>query len=264
MASRTRNRALGIAALFVAVAAAVVILLLSQGGDDPKVTPLRENAAQHQTDGNGSPALPLTRFRPPVPVPGARDSARAVREHGKDDRKSSTRRTASRENGIRHERIFRPSRAVPRKKAHRRRTIPASPPGATAPQPVSAPAAPAQPPAEAGGPSSPTEPPATRPKSPSNDTSDEDARPAEVATQVIEIEDGEIEDDISRVKPSDGHVRLRIHSDELMLVDLEDSFRTWLVPAGVETLIEFDASSSKSFKLELHHHKGMLVLHLRD
>jgi hypothetical protein len=251
----------GIAALLVAVAAAVAILLLSLGGDDPKVTPLRENAAQHQTDGNGAPALPLTRFRPPVPVPGDRDAA-TDGDRSKGERKSSTRRAGSRGHGVEHERIFRPSRAAPKKKAHKRRTIPSPPPSATAPQPVSAPAAPAQPPTEV--PPSPIEPRATQPTRPSNDTSDEDARPVEVSTQVIEIEDGELDGDVNRIKSTDRHIRLRIRSDELVLVDLEDGFRTWLVPAGGETLIEFDASSSRSFGLDLHHHKGMLVLHLRD
>jgi hypothetical protein len=245
----------------VAVAAAVVILLLSQGSDDPKVTPLRENAAQHGTDGSGPMAGPLTEFRPPVRGGWGNQLTGGSRVTG--TRKSSTRRTASHETGIKHERIFRPSRAVRKKKSHGPRAIPAPPPTDTAPQPASAPAAPAQPPANAVAPSSSIEPPATQPDTRADDTPDEDARPVEVAAQVIEIEDGEIEDDVKRVKPSDGHIRLRIRSDELVLVDLEDSTRTWLVPASVETLIEFDASS-KSFKLELHHHKGMLVLHLRD
>lgn len=261
MASRTRNRALGIAALLVAVAAAVVILLLSQGGDDPKVTPLRENAASHGTDGNGPMAGPLTEFRPPVRGGWGGDLTGGSRGEGK--RKDSARRTASHHTEIKHERIFRPSRAIPRKKAHRRRTIAAPAPSVTAPQPVSAPAAPAQPPANAVAPSSPTVAPATQPDIPPNDTSDEDARPVEVAAQVIEIEDGEIEDDVNRVKSSDGHIRLRIKSDELLLIDLEDTPRTWLVSAGAETVVEFD-TSTKSFRLELHHHKGMLVLHLRD
>jgi hypothetical protein len=261
VASRTRNRALGIAALLVAVAAAIVILLLSQGGDDPKVTPLRENAASHGTDGNGPMAGPLTEFRPPVR--GGWGSELTGGKRGKGKRKTSSRRTTTRDNGIRHERVFRPSRAFPKKKSHRPRAIPAPPPSATAPQPVSAPALPAMAPAEAVGPSSPVDPPATQPTGPSHDRSDEDARPVEAAAQVIEIEDGEIEDDVKRVKSSDGHIRLRIRSDELVLVDLEDSARTWLVPAGVESLVEFDASST-NFKLELHHHKGMLVLHLRD
>jgi hypothetical protein len=99
--------------------------------------------------------------------------------------------------------------------------------------------------------------------SPSNDAPDEDARPVEVAAQEIEIEDGELEDDVKRVKSADGHIRLRIRSDELVLVDLDDSTRTWLVPAHGEALVDFD-TSTKSFKLELHHHGGMLVLHLRD
>jgi hypothetical protein len=84
------------------------------------------------------------------------------------------------------------------------------------------------------------------------------------ATAEIEIEDGEIEDDVERVRSVDGHVRLRIRSDELVLVELEGSTRTWLVPAHGEAVIEFDTSSSKGAKLELHHHKGLLVLHVRD
>jgi hypothetical protein len=246
----------------LAVAAAVLILLLSQGGDDPKVTPLRENAAQHGTDSDGALAGPLTEFRPPVRGGWGRDLTGGKPRKGKP--KSSHRRTASRENGPRHELIFRPSRVLPKKKSHRRRIIPTPLPTIPAPQPVSAPAAPAQPPAGMVGPSSPTEAPATQPITPSNDTPDEDARPVEVAAQLIEIEDGELESDVKRVKPVDGHIRLRIRSDALLLVDVEDSARTWLVPAHGEALVEFDTSSPESFKLELHHHKGMLVLHLRD
>jgi hypothetical protein len=245
----------------LAVAAAIVILLLSRGGDDPKVTPLRENAAQHGTDGNGPLAGPLTEFRPPVRGGWGTELTGAKPRKGKH--KSSTRRTATRDHGIRHERIFRPSSVAPKRKAHGGRPILAPPPTATAPQPFSAPAAPAQPPANAVVPSSPVEAPATQPDVTSDDTPDEDARPVEAAAQLIEIEDGEIEDDINRVKSSDGHIRLRIKSDELLLIDLDDTPRTWLVPAGGETVVEFD-TSTKSFKLELHHHKGVLVLHLRD
>jgi hypothetical protein len=84
------------------------------------------------------------------------------------------------------------------------------------------------------------------------------------ATAEIEIEDGEIEDDVERIRSGDGHVRLRIRSDELVLVEVEDIPRTWLVPAHGEAVIEFDISSPKGAKLELHHHKGLLVLHVRD
>jgi hypothetical protein len=99
---------------------------------------------------------------------------------------------------------------------------------------------------------------------PSKDTPDEDALPVVAAAQEIEIEHGDLEGDVKRVKPTDGHVRLRIRSDEPVLVELEDGNRSWLVPANGEALVEFDTSSPKGAKLELHHHKGMLVLHLRD
>jgi hypothetical protein len=79
----------------------------------------------------------------------------------------------------------------------------------------------------------------------------------------VVIEDGEIEHGGGKVKVKDGHLRLRIRSDELVLVDVEDRPLSWVVPVGGETLIEFD-TTEKDFKLDLHHHKGALVLHLRD
>jgi hypothetical protein len=91
-----------------------------------------------------------------------------------------------------------------------------------------------------------------------------DTRPSEPAIQAIEIEDGKLEDDVDRVRSSNGHVRLRIRSDELVLVEVEDSNKKWLVPASGETLIEFDWSSRKGAKLDLRHRKGVLVLRVRD
>lgn len=80
----------------------------------------------------------------------------------------------------------------------------------------------------------------------------------------IEIEDGEIETDLDRVRPHDGHVRLRIRSDRFVVVEVEDHDGSWSVPAGGEALIEFDALSTKGFKLKLSRRKGVLVLRLRD
>jgi hypothetical protein len=81
--------------------------------------------------------------------------------------------------------------------------------------------------------------------------------------QEVVISDGEIEHGNNRVRSRDGHVQLRVRSDQLLLVEVEDRALTWLVPAAGDALIEFD-TSEKAFKLELRHRKGGLVLRLRD
>jgi hypothetical protein len=91
-----------------------------------------------------------------------------------------------------------------------------------------------------------------------------DSRPVQAAVQEIEIEDGEIEEDVERIRLSDGHLRLRVRSDEAVLVELGDSIRTWLVPAHGESLIEFDFPGEKNAKLDLRKRKGLLVLRIRD
>ena len=78
----------------------------------------------------------------------------------------------------------------------------------------------------------------------------------------IEIEDGEIETDLDRVRPHDGHVRLRIRSDRFVVVEVEDHDGSWSVPAGGEALIEFDRSRPR-FKLKLIRRKAT-GLRLRD
>jgi hypothetical protein len=258
VASRTRNRALGIAALIVAVVAAVVILLNSKGADGQRVTPLPEDAARHEPYGELAEPDRPTRFRPPVPVPGALLAER--RTKGKKrarNHKRSELRTASRRIRVkRHERTRRArSNRPPRALA-----IPAPPPGSTAP-PVSGPTPP-----NATSPAarpSPTEPPAIQPSSLPK-LPPADPRPVEAAIQEIEIEGGELEDDVERVRSSDGHVRLRIRTDELLLVELEDSALTWLVSAHGDVVIELDTPSSRGVKLDLRHRKGLLVLRVRD
>jgi hypothetical protein len=87
---------------------------------------------------------------------------------------------------------------------------------------------------------------------------------AETPPVEIEIEDGELESEVDRVHSHGGHVRLHIRSDQLVVIDVEDHELSWSVPAGGETLIEFDAHSTKSFKLDLRRSKGVLVLRIRD
>jgi hypothetical protein len=105
--------------------------------------------------------------------------------------------------------------------------------------------------------------PAIQPSSPVNDPPSK-ASPVEAAAWEIEIEDGEIEDDLDRVHARNGQVRLRIRSDEPVLVELEDSTLTWLVPANGEALIALEWPYKKSAKLDLGHRKGPLVLRIRD
>jgi hypothetical protein len=80
--------------------------------------------------------------------------------------------------------------------------------------------------------------------------------------QEVVIEHGEIESG-NRVQAHDGHVRLRIRSDQLVLVEVEDRALSWLIPSAGDQVIEFDTSEN-AFKLELRHRKGGLVLRLRD
>jgi hypothetical protein len=237
-----------------AAALAVVIFLLSQGSDGPRVTPLREEAPRQARE--RADAEPLTRFHPPVPVPGTGPGERRAERKPARDRDMSSRRRATTGG----------ARVKPRKRTRRARSNrplrppaaqPAPSPRSNEPQPVSAPTPPSAP-SPAAAPS-PTQPPTIPTKAPPADP-----RPVEAAIQEIEIEDGELEDDVERVRSSDGHVRLRIRSDELVLVELEDSARTWLVPAHGEAVVEFDTSSLKGAKLELRHRKGLLVLRVRD
>jgi hypothetical protein len=87
--------------------------------------------------------------------------------------------------------------------------------------------------------------------------------PAGSDLQEIVIEDGEIEHGGNRVQVHEGHVQLRIRSDQLLQVEVEDRPLSWLVPATGEQVIDFD-TAEKSFKLELRHRKGGLVLRLQD
>jgi hypothetical protein len=80
----------------------------------------------------------------------------------------------------------------------------------------------------------------------------------------IEIEDGELETELDRVYSRDGHVRLRIRSDQLLIVEVEDHKLSQPVSAGGEALVEFDTNSTKGFEVELRRRKGVLVLRLDD
>ena len=62
----------------------------------------------------------------------------------------------------------------------------------------------------------------------------------------------------------DGHVRLRIRSDELVIVDVEDYEPSWSIAAGGEALIEFETGVTKGYKLKLRRRKGALTLRLSD
>jgi hypothetical protein len=79
----------------------------------------------------------------------------------------------------------------------------------------------------------------------------------------IVIRDGELGPDLDPVYAEDGRVRLRVRSDEPVIVDVEDYEPSWSIAAGGEALIEFE-TSEKSFELKLRRRKGVLTLRLRD
>jgi hypothetical protein len=79
----------------------------------------------------------------------------------------------------------------------------------------------------------------------------------------LEIRDGELEPDLDRVYAKDGRVRLRVRSDEPVIVDVEDYEPSWSIAAGGEALIEFE-TNEKDYEPKLRRRKGVLTLRLSD
>ena len=89
-------------------------------------------------------------------------------------------------------------------------------------------------------------------------TTTPEARPIE-----IEIENGELETELDHVHSHGGHVRLRIRSNQFVLVKVEDE-PIRQVGAGGDALIEFDSLSTKGLKVELRRSESVLVLLVHD
>jgi hypothetical protein len=253
-----RNRVLGIAALMGATAAAVIVVVMSPG-DGPRVTPLREEKTKQERRGDRSEdASPGTRWLV-APAPRSRLPARRIeraRSKGARDRERPARRRgrpAAKPRARKYERTRRARSRNPRRP--RGRTTPSLPLAVPAPGPASAP--PSKPPASA-------EP--ARPGQPATQLSNtpETATTSEPRPTKIEIEDGELETELDRVHAQDGRVRLHIHSDQFVVVEVEHHELSRLVPAGGEALLEFDTLSTKGFEIELRRRKGVLVLRLDD
>jgi hypothetical protein len=93
-------------------------------------------------------------------------------------------------------------------------------------------------------------------------TPDTPSTPEALAVEV-EIRDGKLEPDLDRVYAQDGRVRLRVRSDEPVIVDVEDYEPSWSITAGGEALIEFE-TDEKDYKPKLRRRKGALILRLSD
>jgi hypothetical protein len=252
---------LGIAVLIGALAVTAIVVLVSQAGDDIRATPLRDDTKKpQQRSQQGQEAGPSV---PSVVTLSPRSRSRSTARRGARERsrRARNRRHAAGTGGSplavrdvrnddrpRHSRPWNPEppkgRAVPP-------SPPALPAPAHGPPSLSTPAAPAGPaPPKHAGPqpsNTPETVPAPKP------------HPVEIA-----IEDGELESELDRVHPIDGHIRLRIRSDQLVIVEVESHKLSQTVRAGGEALIEFDTLSRKSFKLELRRRKDVLVLRVRD
>jgi hypothetical protein len=246
-----RIRLLWIAVLSGVTAAAVLVILLSDGGDGPRVTPLREQTARETRGSDDQGAMPYENwhFAPAVEPPA----------HAKRRPRA---KTGERE-GRRHE--LQPL-AKRTDRTSERRTRPGRPSFSGGLVPVGPPVIPAMPPAAPAATPAPV--PVAAPPAPAAGVGPQPAAVSPGSTppgslQEIRIEQGRLAGDLDRVRPQNGHLRLQVLSDEFVVVTLDDSKLAWPVLPGVPTLIEFNAST-KSYELELKRRKGSLVLNLDD
>jgi hypothetical protein len=247
---------LGIAAFIAAATATVVVVLISQGGDPPHVTMLRETPTKAQQHGEqgGDDGQWLD-----GPVPHSQVPAhRSERERGGRGRRHELRPQQGGSRAARpvHEIGTGGAGSVIRRPAR----VPAAP-VAPSPVPVPKPA-----PGPTSSPALPSPSPAPAPTEKSGgkegsapETKKQAGRPIEIV-----IEDGELETDIDRIQADNGHVRLHIRTDELLVVDVEDHGLSRPIPAGGEAWFEFDTGSTEGYEVQLRHRKGLLVLRLSD
>jgi hypothetical protein len=254
--SRTRYRAVGIAALIAATAATVEVVLVSQGSDGTRVTPLREETTKQEQ--RRKPADDAGNLR--LVTPAARSQATAGRIDGVHGRRARKQKRAARQDrgGAGKPRVRQYKRA-PRSRSGnsgppRGRIalpLPLAVPTAAAPTAVNMPAAAAEPaPAEQGG----TQPSSTGEKATTNG-----ALPVE-----IEIEGREFKTELNPAHSHDRHVRLRNRSDQFVVVDVEDEEVSRPLPPDGEMLIGLDIFFTSGFKVELRRNNGVLVLRLHD
>jgi hypothetical protein len=250
---------LGFAALVGAMVTVVLLIVVTHDGETPRVKPLPKDTATHQRGGDDGGEVVLG-------DPWIGGSARP----SKDGAQSSRGSREHRGNGTGGAAL-----GVVSADDHQSRRNGSNTPRRPAPQPIS-PRLPTVP-GPSGPPAQPTSPATTTPSServstePPEEPEDRDPDPPSVPStpsdvsnlREIVIEDGEIEEGGNRIQVQSGHVQVRIRSDQLLLVEVSDRALSWLVPASGEALIEFD-TSEKSFKLELRHRKGALVLRLSD
>jgi hypothetical protein len=249
---------LGIAALFGAVAATVLIVLTSHGSDGARGPLRQEPTKQDQRRERGEEGVRLGTPWLATPGPSSRPVARRT-----------VRRVWGRLKGRRHELpALRGSRRTGKPRVRRHERIPSAGSRDRAPS-RRAPVAPPPVADQAPGPSLPSTPATTAEPRPTQQGETQPSAvplsppPPESRAVEIQIEDGELEDEPERIYAQGGHVRLRVRSDQLVVVDVEDHDTSWLVPAGGEALVEFATRSTDGFELELRRRKGVLVLRVR-
>jgi hypothetical protein len=259
---------LGIAALVGAAVAIVIAVLVSHA--DNEVTPLREETPKpEKRDGRSAHAGQITPWLKPLPRsrahrrrPGGRSrQERNRKRHARNESRHAKKLPAARPKERVRVRLTRP--APVRRRSAAPPPLAVSAPGAALVSPLAVPASDPAPIALE------TPPAAVEPAAPAESSVKTGSSPETVPTPAsdavqIEIVDGELKTDLDRVHPRDGRVRLLVRTDELVVVDVEDYEPSWSIPAGGEALVEFEASSSKGFKLKLRHRKGVLVLRVSD
>jgi hypothetical protein len=252
---------LGIAALVLAAALAVIAVLLSQDGDSTRVKPLREETTKVREQGSKYREGPVPGIAwaakprqgpPPSSSQGKRPHGGNAAGTGGHPASREGRPAARRHDDERDRRRRGPS------KAGKPALPPAVPPAqpTPAPVPVSIPAGDSAPAAPDPAPAPPavtqlSSPPAADPKP--------EAAPKVQAFE-IEIVGGKLADKLHDVHPKAGHIRLRVRSNELVIVEVEGIPQSQPVTAGKDTLIELDSLSSKKYEVEIRRRKGVLTL----
>jgi hypothetical protein len=245
---------LWIAVLVGVTAATAAVVLISHTGQRERVTPLRDDKTNSKPRGERSEArqenggLASPRLRSGIagePAQNGRTRRASHRSHRRN-------RGAARPDARKHEGI-RPVQS----------TSPGShqSPVAQQPSPVAVPVALPVSAPSSGHPETaePTRPQRSQDQtipSPSPAADDEDA-------VEIEIKDGELHAP-DRIRPHDGHLTLRVRSDQFVIVDVEGSVLTWPVLAGQVALITVDGKLKKHFEAVLVRRAGVLVLRLDD
>jgi hypothetical protein len=244
---------LWIAVLVAVTVATAVVVLISHTGQRARVTPLRDDKTNSKPRGERSHNRPETGWLASPRLPGIvgdrAERGRTRRARGRLERRN---RNTARPEARKHEGI-RPVQA--KRPGSRQRPAAQQPSPVATPvvSPVSAPSSGAPAPAEPTRPERSEDRPILSTSPVAND----------VDAVEIEIKDGELRAP-DRIRSDDGHLTLRVRSDQFVIVEVEGSAATWPVLAGQIALITVDGKLKKHFEAELVRRAGVLVLHLDD